>query len=57
MEPPAEKVHFTAKVKQFALSWNHFNEDNDEVIVLEDVVIQENEPVEVDLAGAPTQKL
>ncbi|RBP96311.1 hypothetical protein DFO70_101115 [Cytobacillus firmus] len=56
LELPAEKVHFTAKVKQFALSWNHFNEDNDEVIVLEDVVIQENEPIEVGLGWCSHSK-
>ncbi|USK52102.1 hypothetical protein LIT38_11930 [Bacillus sp. CMF12] len=56
LELPAEKVHFTAKVKQFALSWNHFNEDNDEVIVLEDVVIQEDEPIEVGLGWCSHSK-
>lgn len=56
LELPAEKVHFTAKVKQFAMSWNHFNEDNDEVIVLEDVVIQENEPIEVGLGWCSHSK-
>ncbi|MFC0274229.1 hypothetical protein ACFFIX_23040 [Metabacillus herbersteinensis] len=44
---PEEKVHFTGRVKQFALSWNHFNEENDEVVVLENVVIALEEPVEV----------
>lgn len=44
---PEEKVHFTARVKQFALSWNHFNEENDEVVVLENVVIESDEPIEV----------
>lgn len=56
LELPAEKVHFTAKVKQFALSWNHFNEDNDEVIVLDDVVIQEDEPIEVGLGWCSHSK-
>ncbi|MFB6467071.1 hypothetical protein ACE38V_09615 [Cytobacillus sp. Hz8] len=47
---PEEKVHFTAVVKQFALSWNHFNEENDEVVVLQDVIIEQEEPIEVGLA-------
>ncbi|WP_318502743.1 hypothetical protein [Bacillus sp. T3] len=53
---PAEKVHFTAQVKQFALSWNHFNEENDEVIVLENVVIEAEEPLEVGLAWCAHSK-
>jgi hypothetical protein len=53
---PEEKVHFTAKVKQFALSWNHFNEDNDEVVVFEDVRIEQDEPVEVGLAWGSHSK-
>jgi hypothetical protein len=53
---PEEKIHFTAKVKQFALSWNHFNEDNDEVVVFEDVRIEQDEPVEVGLAWGSHSK-
>jgi hypothetical protein len=53
---PEEKVHFTAKVKQFALSWNHFNEDNDEVVVFEDVRIESDEPIEVGLAWGSHSK-
>jgi hypothetical protein len=53
---PEEKVHFTAKVKQFALSWNHFNEDNDEVVVFEDVRIESDEPVEVGFAWGSHSK-
>lgn len=56
LDLPAEKVHFTAKVKQFALSWNHFNEENDEVVVLEDVIIEQEEPVEVGLAWCSHSK-
>jgi hypothetical protein len=56
LDLPVEKVHFTAKIKQFALSWNHFNEDNDEVIVLENVVIQQDNPVEVGLAWCSHSK-
>ncbi|MDQ0268496.1 hypothetical protein [Cytobacillus purgationiresistens] len=50
LELPEDKVHFSAKVKQFGLSWNHFKDDNDEVIVLEDVVIEGEEQTEVGLA-------
>lgn len=39
IELPLDKVHFTAKVKQFAYMWNPFNEENDEVVVLEEVVM------------------
>jgi hypothetical protein len=53
---PEEKVHFTGKVKQFALSWNHFNEENDEVIVLEDVRIEQEEPIDVGLAWCAHSK-
>jgi hypothetical protein len=53
---PEEKVHFTGKVKQFALSWNHFNEDNDEVVVFEDVRIEADEPIEVGLAWGSHSK-
>ncbi|WP_180994374.1 hypothetical protein [Bacillus sp. Marseille-P3661] len=50
IELPEDKVHFTAVVKQLALSWNNFNEENDEVVVLENVVIQQENPIEVGLA-------
>ncbi|WP_102264050.1 hypothetical protein [Mesobacillus jeotgali] len=53
---PEEKVHFTATVKQFALSWNHFNEDNDEVVVFENVRIELEEPIEVGLAWGSHSK-
>lgn len=53
---PEDKVHFTGKVKQFALSWNHFNEDNDEVVVFEDVRIEQDEPIEVGLAWGSHSK-
>jgi hypothetical protein len=53
---PEEKVHFTGRVKQFALSWNHFNEENDEVVVLEDVRIEQEEPVELGLAWCSHSK-
>ncbi|MBT2662887.1 hypothetical protein [Bacillus sp. ISL-45] len=53
---PEEKVHFTATVKQFALSWNHFNEDNDEVVVFENVRIEQEEAIEVGLAWGSHSK-
>lgn len=56
IELPTDKVHYTAKVKQFALTWNHFNEDNDEVIVLENVVIQQEDPLEIGLAWCSHSK-
>lgn len=56
LQLPEEKVHFTATVKQFALSWNHFSEDNDEVVVLENVQIIEDEPVNIGLAWCSHSK-
>src|SRR5690606_30421847 len=56
IELPTDKVHFTASVKQFALTWNHFNEDNDEVVVLENVVIEQDEPVKIGLAWCSHSK-
>lgn len=56
IELPLEKVHFTAEVKQFTLSWNHFNEENDEVIVLKDVLITGDSPIEIGLAWCSHSK-
>ncbi|MEH7237447.1 hypothetical protein [Bacillus sp. JJ1562] len=56
IELPTDKVHFTASVKQIALTWNHFNEDNDEVIILENVVILQEEPIELGLAWCSHSK-
>lgn len=53
---PTDKVHFTATVKQFALSWNHFNEENDEVVVLEQVQIVQEEPINIDFAWCSHSK-
>lgn len=47
---PLDKVHFTADVKQFALSYNHFNEENEEMVILENVVIDGENKLEVGLA-------
>jgi hypothetical protein len=53
---PLEKVHFTATVKQFALSWNHFSEENDEVVVLENVRILQEELITIDFAWCSHSK-
>jgi len=57
LELPADKVHFTATVKQFALVYNPFNEENDEVVVLENVqVVSEENPLEIGLAWCSHSK-
>ncbi|MEH7012465.1 hypothetical protein V7087_16895 [Neobacillus niacini] len=56
IELPAEKVHFTASVKQFALTYNPFNEENDEVVVLENVQIIQEPPIELGLAWCSHSK-
>ncbi|PGK51392.1 hypothetical protein CN918_26745 [Priestia megaterium] len=56
LELPEEKVHFTGTVKQFALTYNHFNETNDEVIIFENITIHQEEPIEVDYAWASHSK-
>lgn len=56
IELPEEKVHFTAVVQQFALSWNHFNEENDEVVILKDVAIQNDSPLEIGLSWCSHSK-
>lgn len=56
IELPTEKVHFTANVKQFALTYNPFNEENDEVVVLENVQIIQDEPLNLGLAWCSHSK-
>jgi hypothetical protein len=56
LELPADKVHFTTTVKQFALVYNHFNEENDEVVVLEKVQIVQENPLELGLAWCSHSK-
>ena len=56
IELPADKVHFTAAVKQFALVYNPFNEENDEVVVLENVQIVQENPIELGLAWCSHSK-
>ncbi|NRD79461.1 hypothetical protein HPT25_19040 [Bacillus sp. BRMEA1] len=53
---PEEKVHFTAEVKQFALTYNPFNEENDEVVVLEHVTISQEPPIELGFAWCSHSK-
>jgi len=56
LELPSEKVHFSAAVKQFALTYNPFNEENDEVVVLEKVQIVQENPLNVGLAWCSHSK-
>ncbi|WP_335443826.1 hypothetical protein [Neobacillus drentensis] len=56
LELPADKVHFTATVKQFAMTYNPFNEENDEVVVLENVLIVQDNPLELGLAWCSHSK-
>ncbi|WP_160718859.1 hypothetical protein [Bacillus sp. USDA818B3_A] len=56
IELPSEKVHFTASVKQFALVYNPFNEENDEVVVLENVQIVQDQAIELGLAWCSHSK-
>ncbi|MGJ7909908.1 hypothetical protein [Neobacillus sp. LXY-1] len=56
LELPTDKVHFTASVKQFALTYNPFNEENDEVVVLENVQIDQESPLELGLAWCSHSK-
>jgi hypothetical protein len=53
---PDEKVHFTAKVKQFAMTYNPFNEENDEVVVLENVEILCEPPLNLEYAWCSHSK-
>lgn len=53
---PEDKVHFTAKVKQFAMMYNAFTEENDEVVVLEDVVVHQEPPLELGFAWCSHSK-
>lgn len=56
IELPADKVHFTGVVKQFALTYNHFNEENDEVVVLENVQIVQEPAISLGLAWCSHSK-
>ena len=56
LELPADKVHFAATVKQFAMTYNPFNEENDEVVVLENVKIIQDNPLEIGFAWCSHSK-
>lgn len=56
IELPTEKVHFTAKVKQFAMTYNSFTEENDEAIILENVEIHIDSPLYLDYAWCSHSK-
>ncbi|MBL4952997.1 hypothetical protein JK635_12315 [Neobacillus sp. YIM B02564] len=56
LQLPVDKVHFTATVKQFALTYNPFNEENDEVVVLEQVQVVGEQPLELGLAWCSHSK-
>ena len=56
LELPIDKVHFSARVKQFAMTYNPFNEENDEVVVLENVQIIQENPLEIGLAWCSHSK-
>ncbi|MDQ0219311.1 hypothetical protein ELQ35_14835 [Peribacillus cavernae] len=47
LELPGEKVSFEAVVKEFATKYNHFNESEDEILILEHVKITGENPLEV----------
>ncbi|RFU62744.1 hypothetical protein [Bacillus sp. V59.32b] len=47
LELPAEKVSFEAVVKEFETKYNHFTESEDEVLILENVKIVGDNPLEV----------
>lgn len=47
LELPEEKVHFTARVKEFSAKMNHFTGEEDEVILLDKVRITGEKPIEI----------
>ncbi|MFD0824923.1 hypothetical protein ACT8ZR_04570 [Neobacillus sp. M.A.Huq-85] len=56
LDLPADKVHFTATVKQFAMTYNAFSEENDEVVILENVTIVQESPLELEFAWCSHSK-
>ncbi|WP_409288461.1 hypothetical protein [Peribacillus sp. SCS-37] len=44
---PAEKVHFEAAVKEFSTKYNHFNETEEEILILENVRISGDDAVDI----------
>lgn len=53
---PAEKVHFTGQVKQLALTYNPFTEENDEVVIFENVNVLQEPPIFLDHAWCSHSK-
>jgi hypothetical protein len=51
-----EKVHFTAKVKQFTTKFNHFNDKDEEVVLYEEVRIMGLEEIELGEAWSSKSK-
>lgn len=56
LDLPVDKVHFTASVKQFAMTYNAFTEENDEVVILENVRIEQDSPLEIGFAWCSHSK-
>jgi hypothetical protein len=56
LDLPTEKVHFSASVKQFAMTYNSFTEENDEVVILENVQIHQEPPINIDYAWCSHSK-
>lgn len=53
---PEEKVSFTAMVEKVVLTYNPFNEENDEALLLKEVIINGEEPMEVGYAWCSYSK-
>lgn len=47
VELPVDKVSFEAVVKEFSTKYNHFNENEDEILILEQVKIIGDNPLEI----------
>jgi hypothetical protein len=56
IELPTEKVHFSASVKQFAMTYNSFTEENDEVIIFENIQIYQEPPINLEYAWCSHSK-
>jgi hypothetical protein len=56
LELPTEKVHFSAAIKQFAMTYNSFTEENDEVVIFENVQIHQEPPINIEFAWCSHSK-
>jgi hypothetical protein len=56
LELPAEKVHFSAAIKQFAMTYNSFTEENDEVVIFENVQIHQEPVINIEYAWCSHSK-